>query len=51
MNNNNSGFSKLILVFLILYCLLPDPIPGPIDDILMIVGYYLYNNRVTRIEE
>jgi len=51
MNNKNGGFSKVILAVIILYCLLPDLVPGPIDDILMIIGYYLYNNRFARIEE
>ena len=25
----------LLLVLVILYCVLPDPVPGPIDDVII----------------
>ncbi len=33
---NNSG-KLLVLLFLILWIIAPDPIPGPIDDVIMAV--------------
>jgi len=33
----DDGMKTLILVLVILYFVLPDPVPGPIDDVIVIL--------------
>ena len=33
----DSGMKTLILILVILYCAMPDPVPGPLDDVIVIL--------------
>jgi hypothetical protein len=41
----NEAIKKVLLVIAILWIVLPDPIPGPIDDIVIIFVTALMNKR------
>ena len=40
----------LITIFVIAYAILPDPVPGPIDDIIVIIIGHILKQRVA-VEE
>ena len=45
-NSNNNALSILLLVALILYVVSPvDAVPGPIDDVILLVMYGIANRR------
>ena len=48
---NLSVRNKIILIAVVVYAIIPDLVPGPVDDIMaMIVGYILRdeNNAINR---
>ncbi|MBN2797294.1 MAG: hypothetical protein JXR88_17920 [Clostridia bacterium] len=45
----NKSIRLLMLVLVTLWVILPDPIPGPIDDILLIMMTYASSKKQKRI--
>ena len=33
----DDSMKTIVLILVILYCVMPDPVPGPIDDIIIIM--------------
>ena len=33
----DGGMKTLLLVLVILYCVMPDPVPGPLDDAIIVL--------------
>ena len=42
----NNKFKLLVLVALILYTIAPDPIPGPIDDVILWIVYAMNSKKL-----
>ena len=33
----DGGMKTLLLILVILYCVMPDPVPGPLDDAIIVL--------------
>lgn len=42
----DNKFKLLVLVALIIYTISPDPVPGPIDDIILWIVYFMHQKKV-----
>ena len=45
----SGGMKALLLIGLVLYVIFPDPIPGPVDDLILCIVYAIMSHR-PRIE-